>query len=95
MLSRSLLAKQKGRLPDRLAKDDKGAVAARAAAPRSRHALFDDSAAEIGIDKSTLDTRNRLAQRRVCDPLALGVTCEPTGLEDAHTLSITRKTIAL
>jgi hypothetical protein len=63
--------------------------ATRFALSRSRKALLDHTAAEVGIDETSLGTTDGVAQRGIRNAL-LG--CEPNeglGLEEAHRVAMT------
>lgn len=70
------------------AKAEQQAKAAPPPLARSRHALLDDPAAEIGIDQTTPCARNGLDETGVIDAVLPGETREILRLEDTHASSM-------
>jgi len=60
------------------------AIAARASLPCTRHALFDDVSAEIGIHQTALRTPDRLSEAFIRNLVLPREAPEPFGFEEPH-----------
>ena len=61
---------------------------ARSPLPWSRNTLFDEATTQIGVDKPTLGSLDRLFQTRVTDPLMPDETRDPFGFENPHGITL-------